>query len=42
MLAVIAVALGVIAWIGFAWGAGSFIGHPAFRGNDDDGHVDVR
>lgn len=42
MLAVIAVALGIIAWIAFAGAAGKFIGHPAWSSDDDGDQVDVR
>jgi hypothetical protein len=43
MLAVVAVVLGIIAWITFAGAAGIFIGHPSWRSSDDDDeHVDVR
>lgn len=43
MLAVVAVALGIVAWIAFAGAAGTFIGHPSWRGSDDhDEQVDVR
>jgi hypothetical protein len=44
MVAVIAVVLGIILWIALAGAAGTFIGHPSWRGpaDDDDEQVDVR
>ena len=43
MLAVVAVALGIVLWIAFAWAVGTFTGHPSFRSLDDeDESVDVR
>ena len=43
MLAVVAVVLGIFAWIAFAVASGIFTGHPSWRSSDDDDEqLDVR